>query len=309
MTIREKIKIIQKMSGLSQTEIARKIGVSFVSLNNWYNGKVKPRVQKEILLNELYLENTGQKNITEEYLKEKKAAINKRKKEHKNVLEEIILNPDIKDEFILKLTYHSNSIEGSKLTENETGAVIFNNVALPNRSLVEQVAAKNHETALNYVFEYIFKKGKITEDFVLKIHSILMNGIISDAGNYRRHAVRIVGAEVPTANYIKIPNLMAELIKEINKREDDVLSHVSFVHSSFEQIHPFSDGNGRVGRMIMQAMLLKKCFPPAVIRQEKKYLYYAYLNRSQLKGDISQLDNFICDAVMGGFDIVERKII
>lgn len=309
MTIREKIKVIQKMSGLSQTEIARKLGVSFVSLNNWYNGKAKPRAQKESLINELYLENTGQKEITEDHLKDKKAIADTKRRKHKNILKEILLNPDIKDEFLLKLTYHSNGIEGSKLTENETAAVIFNNTALPNRSLIEQLEAKNHEAALNYIFEYVFNGGKITEELILRIHSILMNGIISNVGSYRHHAVRIVGAEVPTANYIKIPSLMADLIEKINRKETDIIAHVSFIHSSFEQIHPFSDGNGRAGRMMMQAMLLKNNFAPAVIRQEKKYLYYAYLNKSQLKGDASQLENFICDAIIDGFDIVERKII
>ena len=78
------------------------------------------------------------------------------------------------------------------------------------------------------------------------------------------------------------------------------------IHSRFEHIHPFSDGNGRVGRLLMNAMLLQKNLAPAIIRQEQKQLYYAYLYKAQTKDDTSQLENFICDAIVDGFKILER---
>jgi len=79
------------------------------------------------------------------------------------------------------------------------------------------------------------------------------------------------------------------------------------VHSKFEQIHPFSDGNGRVGRLIINAMLLKHNFAPAIIKQQKKQLYYTYLYKAQTKDDQSQFEDFLCEAVADGFDILERK--
>ncbi len=307
MTISEKLKIIQKASGMKQTEIAQKFGVSFATLNRWYNGKAKPRMEKQKLIEEFYIETTGQKQITEEYLENKRKELRDRSEKHTNILKEIISNPDIKQDFILKLTYHSNKIEGSTLNEKETGLIIFKNVAFPNKTLSEQLEAKNHQVALDYLFDYIFNKGDINESLVLKLHNILMNGIMSDAGEYRKHPVRIMGSTVPTANYLKVPELMAELFKKINKKNNNAIDLVSEIHSSFEKIHPFSDGNGRVGRLLLTAMLLKENLTPAIIKQGTKHLYYAYLEKSQLSDDNSQLQNFICDAINNGLDILERK--
>ena len=221
-------------------------------------------------------------------------------------LNEILTNPDTRDEFILKLTYHSNSIEGGTLTEPDTAAILFDNVALPNKSLVEQLEAKNHQTALNYLFNHIAKKEKINEDLVLKLHGILMSGIKSDAGFYRNHSVRIAGVNLPTANYLRVPELTRSVIAESGRVSRDIISLSADIHSRLEQIHPFSDGNGRVGRLLINAMLLNANLAPAVIHQEQRRLYYTYLYKAQTKGDQSQLEDFFCDAVLDGFKILER---
>jgi len=307
MTMRQKLEIIQKMLGLTQTKLAEKFGVSFVALNAWWTGKSVPRPKMAAAIDELFLEVTGQKIIPESQLSAKKQALNKKSLEHKSVVSEILNNPDIKDGFTLKLTYHSNSIEGSTLTENDTADVIFNNVALPNKSITEQLEAKNHQTALNFLFGYIAGKKEINEAFVLKLHSILMNGVRPDAGEYRRHAVRIVGVNLPTANYVRVPDLMPKILRDSRKIGKDVIGLSAIIHSRFEQVHPFSDGNGRVGRLFMNAILLKNNIAPAIIRQEQKRLYYSYLYKAQTKEDFSQLENFLCDAVLDGFNILERK--
>ena len=307
MTIRQKLEIIKKMMGLTQTKLAERFGVSFATFNSWWTGKSNPRLKMQALIDELFLEVTGQKVIPSTELVAKKQAIQQKASSHKSIVDEILYNPDIRDQFILKLTYHSNSIEGSTLTEPDTAAVLFANVALPNKSLNEQLEAKNHQTALNYLFDYISKKETINEDLVTKLHSILMNGVRPDAGNYRDHGVRITGVDLPTANHLSITKLMPEVIANIAKKTDDIIALSAHVHSRFEQIHPFSDGNGRVGRLLMTGMLLQNNIAPAIIRQQKKQLYYTYLYKAQTKDDQSQLENFLCDAVIDGFDILERR--
>lgn len=306
MNTRQKLEIIKRMLGLTQTKLAERFGVSFVAFNSWWTGKANPRKKILVAIDELFLEVTGQKIIPINELIAKKQILQKKSKEHKNIIYEILANPDIRDQMILKLTYHSNSIEGSTLTEPDTAAILFNNVALPNKSLTEQLEAKNHQTALNYLFDHIAKKQKINEALVLKLHSILMNGIRPDAGVYRNHGVRIIGVNLPTANYLSIPKLMLEVMAAITKNTKDIITLSTSVHSSFEQIHPFGDGNGRVGRLLMNAMLLSANFAPAVIRQEQKQLYYTYLNKAQTKKDQSQLENFLCEAVLDGFKILDR---
>lgn len=307
MKISEKLKIIQKLTEKTQSQIAEKIGVSFVTFNSWINERSIPRKKKEDKINEIYLEITGQKIIPNEVLTAKEKILEKESLNHDNVIHEILNSPDIKDNFILKLTYHTNKIEGSTLSEAETASIIFDNISISNKTIIEQLEAKNHQAAIIYMFNFISQRKRIDENFILKLHSILMNGIINNAGLYRNHNVRIVGSNLPTANYISIPNLMSKLILEINSKEKNIISLSSRIHSNFEQIHPFSDGNGRIGRILLSAMLLKKNYPPAIIKQEEKQYYYTYLNNSQMKGDYNQLENFICEGIFSGFDILKRK--
>jgi Fic family protein len=306
-TIQQKLKIIQKKLVITQTQLAERFGVSFVTLNSWLNGKSTPRKKMEIQIEDLFLEVTGQKIISLDKLLTKKQALVEKASNYGSVIDEILNNKDIFDEFVLKLTYHSNSIEGSTLTEGDTAAILFDNVSLPNRTLIEQVEAKNHQTALNYLFDYIAKNGRIDENLILKLHGILMNGIRPDAGAYRNHAVRILGVNLPTANYMKVPDLMKSVVSDLENKKEDIISISASIHSRFEQIHPFSDGNGRIGRLIMTAMLLKANFAPAIIHQQQKQLYYTYLYKAQTKGDQSQLEDFLYDAVMSGFNILERN--
>ena len=306
MNLQDKLKIIQKRLGLTQTKLAQILEVSFPAFNSWWTGKSSPRAKKLEAIEDLFLEVTGQKIISNDRLNAKKQIILEKSSTHKNIISEILDNPDIRDEFILKLTYHSNSIEGSTLSEPDTKVVLFDNIALPNKSLTEQLEAKNHQTALNYLFEHIQKNSKIDEAFLLKLHGMLMNGVHPDAGAYRLHGVHITGVNLPTANYVRIPSLIPGLITKISNKTEDVIAVTASIHSSFEQIHPFSDGNGRVGRLLMNAMLLKANLAPAIIRQQQKQLYYTYLYKAQTAGDHSQLEDFLCDAVSEGLKILER---
>lgn len=307
MNTRQKLEIIQKRLGLTQTKLAERFGVSFAAFNSWWTGKATPRPKMQAAIEELYLEVTGQKVIPSEQLDTRKRSLLQKSSEYKNIVEEILNNPDIRDRFILKLTYNSNSIEGNTLTEPDTAAVLFDNIALPNKSLTEQLEAKNHQTALNYLFDYILKDEAIDEVLVLKLHSILMNGVRPDAGFYRNHAVRIAGVNLPTANHKRVPKLILEIMSKIAEQNSDIIAISANVHSRFEQIHPFSDGNGRIGRLLMNAMLLKANFAPAIIKQRQKQLYYTYLYKAQTAGDQSQLENYLCDAIVDGFKILERK--
>lgn len=307
MKISQKLRIIKDISGLTQEKLARQIGVSFATLNSWINERSLPHKRHQDKIDQFYYKYTGQKSIVEDVLLAKKNIIKDKSKKFNDIIKFIKGNPDIYDEFILALTYNSNRIEGSTLTKEETAAILFENLTLPNKDLKEHLEAKNHQLALKYLFDNITYQFKINEDFILKMHEILIKGILEDAGRYRNHAIRIVGSNVPTANFLKVPILMNKLVKDVNKANNDAIKHVSQIHSRFEQIHPFSDGNGRIGRILIHAMLLRKKIAPAVIKQRKKNLYYRYLRDSQLKNEHKRLEEFISDAVLIGFRIVERK--
>ncbi|MBI5470439.1 Fic family protein [Candidatus Kaiserbacteria bacterium] len=307
MTVKQKLELIQKLSGLTQAQMAARLGVTFAALNRWMNEKAAPRKRAHERIDTLYREYSGEKQIPANVLEAKMEVLENKRREHRNILKTILENPDIRDQLYLSLTYNSNRIEGSTLSEDDTAAILFENAALPNKSLVEHLEAKNHKAALEYLFSFLAERKSIDEKFILKLHGILMNAIRPDAGVYRAHGVRIMGTHVPTANHIMIPALMRKLVRDINRKTEDDIAHIARVHSRFEMIHPFGDGNGRTGRLLMHAMALRADRAPVVILQEKRRLYSAYLNKAQMKNDLSLLEDFVCDAVLEGYRIVGRE--
>jgi Fic family protein len=125
-----------------------------------------------------------------------------------------------------------------------------------------------------------------------------MNGIRDDAGFYRRHGVRIVGADIATANYAKVPELMERLVADIQADEPDAIRHAAAIHARFEQIHPFSDGNGRIGRLLVHAMLFRHNIPPVIVRPRYRLAYYAALSEAQRTGDTARLEGLLCDGIL-----------
>lgn len=306
MDVSQKLMVIQKLTGLTQTELATRLSVSFVTFNRWVNGKVLPRQGALRGIDDLFLEVTGQKIIPHDQLTAKKMGLENKSQKYENILSEIIRNTDIFNSFLLKLTYNSNRIEGSTLTEPDTALILFDDISIPKKTVIEHLEVKNHETALRLLFAHIEQKKRFDTDFILKLHAILMNGILPDAGWYRNHAVRILGVNLAVANYIKIPDLMRKVVSMIESTSHEPIQQATAVHSLFEKIHPFADGNGRMGRLLLVGMLLRANLPPAIVRQEQKRLYYMYLYKAQTTDDQSQLEDFFCDATLYGFEVLER---
>lgn len=108
----------------------------------------------------------------------------------------------------------------------------------------------------------------ITPELIKAAHLRMMNGIISDAGYYRNHAVRIRGARVPLANFIKIPELVEGWCNMVNGETTDKIELLARSHAEFERIHPFTDGNGRTGRLLLFVLALKMGLVPPILKKE-----------------------------------------
>lgn len=298
MNLPSNLRLLQDFSGLTQTELARELGVSFVAFNRWMNEKAFPRRDALVRIEGLLDRYVGMPDLPDDPLLGKKAALITWAKSAPSVLRTMLDRSDIFDELVLRLTYTSNRIEGSTLTEAETAAVIFDDAALARRPLTDHIAAKNHQAALHALFRHKESGEAITEDFLLRLHGMLMNGLRDDAGSYRTHSVRIVGSTIPTANYLSVPRLMTNLITSLSHREEDVIRHAADVHAQFEKIHPFSDGNGRVGRLLLHAMLLQANLPPTIIRPQRKRAYYAALQEAQKGGRTTKLEDIVCNGML-----------
>ena len=186
------------------------------------------------------------------------------------------------------------------MTLSDVEGVIFEDKVLSNRTAVEQAEARNHQSALLWVLEKLVEDGKgftIDEELILGLHLRLMNSIMSDAGKYRRHPVRIMGAHVALANWIKVPGLMAQLVNELSNPSKDTVRELARTHATFEQIHPFSDGNGRVGRLLILVQALRVGLIPPLVVKERRYAYYKYLEIAQTRADYSLLELFIAQSI------------
>lgn len=310
MTYPQKLARLLKITGKTQTELAQLLQVSFVTFNSWINSRSVPRKSALEKIDLLYQEYTGVAEITNSELAAKKQKIAAYKKQFSNPLQYILQRQDIYETFVLELTYHTNSIEGSTFTEPEVRAVIFDGVTIPDKTVIEHQEAKNHQAALGNLLQWLTKhkqSNQITAEWFKKMHSILMNGIRVDAGNYRNHAVRIVGSHVPTTNYLRIDTRMQEFVHSVQTiSSENIITDMAKLHAQFEQIHPFSDGNGRIGRLLLQAQALQYGLPPVLIKQEKKQAYYTYLQRAQLEEKYIFLESFIYDALLESYAILQN---
>lgn len=291
------LKSIIKASGWSQEQLAYNLGVSFPTLNSWINEKSQPRKKALLNIEKLYLDTIGVDSVSAEDLNVAKLLALNLKSNPKTLAD----NKNVLDTLTLYLTYHTNTIEGSTMTLSDVEDVIFDHKVLSNRTAIEQAEARNHQATLNWLFDQIIINGKgfdINEELILGIHLRLMNGIISDAGQYRTHSVRIMGSHVALANYSKIPELVFDLVNDIKAETGDIITSMANTHAKFEKIHPFSDGNGRTGRLIMLAQALKAGLVPPLVVKERKHAYYKYLEIAQTTNDYMPLELFISESMV-----------
>lgn len=325
MDIKLQLKQIQHWAGISQVDLAKQLEVSFVTVNSWMNGKSKPRETAIDKIQKLHTKYSGKGDGFLQDIDKNCAYIDFLIKHNRSTLSKsmisfILKHNDVFEEFALKITYHSNSIEGSTLTLEDTADIIFNNAVIPNKTLNEHLEARNHRKALIFLFEQLELGVDITVEFINKLHAILMAGILDTAGAFRNHPVRIVGSFVPTTNHLKISQLMSNLEKKISENYKasenktlraaagikELIVNIAEVHAIFEKIHPYADGNGRVGRLLMIAMLIRNNIPPAIITQETKRLYYNYLSVAQIEEKYEALTSYTTDAILNGFAVLEK---
>jgi Fic family protein/DNA-binding XRE family transcriptional regulator len=309
------LKVTLEAAGWSQEQLASQLDVSFPTLNSWLNERSQPRPKAVISIEKLYLDTVGVEHVDADQLRRAKAAAVRLK----STPQKIARNQKILDNLTLYLTYHSNTIEGSTMTVGDVEEVIFEHKVLSNRTAVEQAEARNHQAALWWLIEQLAGDDRtnntnrasgnkifvIDEALVLGIQLRLMNGIISDAGQYRRHTVRIMGSRVALANWQKVPDLVAQLVADIQHPSSDIIGDLARAHATFERIHPFSDGNGRTGRLLLLAQALQAGLLPPLVAKERKHAYYKYLELAQTKGEYRPLELFIAESMAYSHELLK----
>lgn len=217
----------------------------------------------------------------------------------------------LKEQFEIELTYNSNAIEGNSLTLKETYLVINEGITIKGKPLKDHLEAKNHQEALDYLYELIEKDkhNTFSENLIRSLNQIVQQNIDKEwAGRYRNSGVIIGGADHRPPEAIKVPNLMRGLVKwySLNKKKHPV-ELASIIHHKLVNIHPFFDGNGRTSRLVMNIILMQSGFPLVVILKSDRQRYYTALALAD-KGNYSLFVNFIARAVERTLDIYLKVV-
>lgn len=186
----------------------------------------------------------------------------------------------LKEQFTVEWIYNSNAIEGSTLTLRETQLILETGMTIGGKSLREHFEVINHRDAIDYVESLADQGDLITAFHVRQIHKLVLTQIDDEnAGQYRKTQVRIVGAKhVPPESW-DIPHRMADWenwLKESEKKIQPV-ELAALAHHRLTEIHPFIDGNGRTARLVMNLILFRHGYPPAVILRVNRKQYYRVL--------------------------------
>ncbi|MCK4851788.1 MAG: Fic family protein [Candidatus Omnitrophica bacterium] len=288
---RAKLEKLVEEGGLSKAEIARVLEVSYNTVYRWMNRGVKPHPSQSRRLDELFKQNIDMTPLLETL-----------RRGIEDPIRTLKADKTAKGQFLLDMTYNSNAIEGSRMTIRETRQALEGE-QVRGRRFFEVLEAVNHKNALFYLLDRIKPGFKIDEEFILKLHSLIMYDFDDKLpGRYRTGYVNLTNTEVRLPSAQMVPVKMKAFLRNINKYGSTPVpvKKIASDHYEFEAIHPFFDGNGRVGRLIMNAQLLARGYPPAVIRVEDQSGYYLALAKGDL-GNFKPLSQMLCDAVLRGY--------
>lgn len=205
----------------------------------------------------------------------------------------------LREEFLIEFTYNSNAIEGNTLTLQETAMVLAEGVTIDQKPLKDHLEAIGHKEAFLYVQELVQEKKKISEKVIKDIHSLILMDRREDKGVYRRIPVRIMGAlHEPPQPYI-VPVQMEQLIDEQSEMKKTIhpLERIALFHLKFEGIHPFIDGNGRTGRLLLNLGLMQNGYPAINVKFTDRKRYYDCFNTYYGNADASKMVTMIIEYV------------
>jgi Fic family protein len=210
------------------------------------------------------------------------------------------LNEDLR----VFLTYHSNAIEGNSLSLQETQLVIDYGITIHGHPLREVLEATNHAEAYQYVTSFIERQEGITLTTIFTLHSLVMDKILESKGRFRTVPVYIRGSNMTPPPAHQVEQLMQEWVAWIYGKglEYESITRAAIAHHGFEAVHGFEDGNGRVGRLLLNLMLMQDGYPPALLLNDWRVRYIHSLNVANT-GQYGPLLNLVGQSVEAGLDL------
>jgi Fic family protein len=188
----------------------------------------------------------------------------------------------LNEDFMIEYTYNSNAIEGNTLTLRETDMVL-KGLTIDQKPLKDHMEAVGHRDAFYFICDLVKERTPLSEAVIKQIHTLVLADKPLDRGVYRRVPVRIMGAKQDPVQPYLIEPQMYDLIRKYESDERCIVEKLADLHIAFETIHPFIDGNGRTGRLIVNLEQMKAGYPPIDINFTDRMRYYdAFDHRSEM---------------------------
>jgi len=189
----------------------------------------------------------------------------------------------LNEEFTVEFTYNSNAIEGNTLTLRETDMVL-RGLTIDRKPLKDHMEAVGHKEAFDYVRELVQNNVPMSESIIKQIHYLVLADKREDRGVYRRVPVHIMGAQHEPVQPFLIQSHMEQLMLRYAQSTEHIVRKLARFHIEFEGIHPFIDGNGRTGRLLVNLELMKAGYPPIDIKFTDRIAYYDAFDEYYTKG-------------------------
>ena len=190
-------------------------------------------------------------------------------------------------------TWGTNAIEGNTLTWHEVRQLVVEERSIGGRPVNDVIETLQHERVFRDLIRR--KSHPISLETILELHESVFRGVKAEAGRWRRVNVRIIGSRHTPPRMEKVIDEMGNMIQEYEKRDiegEDSITLGAWLHHRFESIHPFSDGNGRVGRLLLNLHLLKHNWPPIHVLPPNRTRYLSSLEKGH-SGDFPDLTALI----------------
>ena len=213
----------------------------------------------------------------------------------------------LNEEFTVEYTYNSNAIEGNTLTLRETDLVL-RGLTIDQKPLKDHMEAVGHKEAFDFVTELVKEKCEINERVIKQIHYLVLADKKDDRGVYRRVPVRIMGAAHETAQPYLIVTKMEELLRNYLASEEHIVTKLARFHIEFEGIHPFIDGNGRTGRLLVNLELMKAGYPPIDIKFTDRIAYYNAFDEYHVKHNLKAMESLFAKYINERLDIYLKML-
>ncbi len=202
----------------------------------------------------------------------------------------------LNEEFTIEYTYNSNAIEGNTLTLRETDMVL-RGLTIDQKPLKDHLEAVGHKEAFELVCGLVREQTPISESVIKQIHYLVLADKKEDRGVYRRVPVHIMGAQhEPVQPYLIAPR-MEQLILNFGDVAEHLITKLALFHIEFEGIHPFIDGNGRTGRLLVNLELMKAGYPPIDIKFTDRIAYYNAFDAYHVKHDLTAMEKLFAGYV------------